>query len=86
MKRLQTLAQSVLLTNRFSVLIAFAILGEDNANIYNRRRLVRLRVPSLDKMVVEVDLEREYLGHCWKLMLICGKIKQTMQGAARVTI
>jgi hypothetical protein len=40
----------------------------------------------MDKMVVEVELEREYLSRCWKLMLICGKIKQTMRGAGRVTI
>ena len=40
----------------------------------------------MDKMVVAVELGREYLGRCRKLMLICGKIKQTMQGAGRVTI
>ena len=33
-------------------------------------------------MVFEVELGREYLSRCWKLMLICGKIKQTMQGVA----
>ena len=38
-------------------------------------------------MVFEVELGREYLSRCWKLMLICGKIKQTMQGVAgRVSI
>lgn len=40
----------------------------------------------MDKMVVAVELGREYLGRCLKLMLICGKIKQTMQGVGRVTI
>jgi hypothetical protein len=39
----------------------------------------------MDKMVVAVELGREYLGRCLKLMLICGKIKQTMQGSGRVT-
>jgi hypothetical protein len=61
-------------------------MGEHKANIYNGRLIVRLRVPSMDKMVVEVELGREYLSRCWKLMLICGKIKQTMQGVGRVTI
>lgn len=61
-------------------------MGEHKAKIHHRRLLVRLRVPSMDKMVVEVEFEREYLRRCWKLMLICGKIKQTMRGAGRVTI
>jgi hypothetical protein len=50
-------------------------MGEEKTNIRNRRLLVRLRVPSMDKMVVAVELGREYLGRCLKLMLICGKIK-----------
>jgi hypothetical protein len=62
------------------------LMGEEKAKQQNRRLLVRLRVPSLDKMVVQVELGREYLRRCLKLMLICGKIKQTMQGAGRVTI
>jgi hypothetical protein len=49
------------------------------ANIHNRRLIVRLRVPSMGKMVVEVEIGREYLSRWWKLMLICGKIKQTIQ-------
>jgi hypothetical protein len=61
-------------------------MGEEKTNMRNRRLLVRLRVPSMDKMVVAVELGREYLGRCLKLMLICGKIKQTMQGSGRVTI
>ena len=61
-------------------------MGEEKANKRNGRLLVRLRVPSLDKMVVQVELGREYLGRCLKLMLICGKIKQTMQGSGRVII
>jgi hypothetical protein len=61
-------------------------MGEHKANIYDRRLIVRLRVPSMDKMVVQVDLAPEYLSRCWKLMLICRRIKQTMQGAGRVTI
>jgi len=61
-------------------------MGEEKTNTRNRRLLVRLRVPSMDKMVVAVELGREYLGRCLKLMLICGKIKQTMQGTGRVTI
>ena len=61
-------------------------MGEEKTNMRNRRLLVRLRVPSMDKMVVAVELGREYLGRCWKLMLICGKIKHTMQGTGRVTI
>ncbi len=55
-------------------------MGEDKANTHTRRLIVRLRVPSMDKMVVEVELGREYLSRCWKLMLICGKIKRTMGG------
>lgn len=70
----------------FGLLIALGGMGEYKANTCNRRLIVRLRVPSMDKMVVEVELGREYLSRCWKLMLICGRIKQTMQGAGRVTI
>jgi hypothetical protein len=55
-------------------------MDEEKANIYNRRLIVRLRVPSMDKMVFEVELGREYLSRCWKLMLICGKIERTMGG------
>ena len=61
-------------------------MGEYKAKITKRRLIVRLRVPSMDKMVIEVELEREYLSRCLKLMLICGKIKRTMRGAGRVTI
>ena len=35
-------------------------------NTHNRRLIVRLRIPSIDKMVVEVELGREYLGRCWE--------------------
>ena len=31
-------------------------MGEHKTNIYNRRLTVRLRVRSMDKMVVEVEL------------------------------
>ena len=61
-------------------------MGEEKAHTHNRRLLVRLRVPSMDKMVLAVELGREYLGRCLKLMLICGKIKQTMQGTGRVIV
>ena len=61
-------------------------MGEEKANNRNRRLLVRLRIPSLDTMVVQVELGREYVARCLKLMLICGKIKETMQGSGRVTI
>src|SRR5215510_317706 len=61
-------------------------MGKERTNECTQRLLVRLRVPSMDKMVVQVELGREYLRRCLKLMLICGKIKQTMQGVGRVTI
>jgi len=35
-------------------------MGEEKTNMRNRRLLVRLRVPSMDKMVVAVELGREY--------------------------
>src|SRR5262245_51809869 len=61
-------------------------MGEEKENLHHRRLLVRLRVPSPDKMVVQLELGREYLGRCLKLMLICGKIKQTMRGAGEVVV
>ena len=54
-------------------------MDEEKAKPSNRRLLVRLRVLSMDKMVVEVELSREYLARCWKLMIICAKIKQTIR-------
>ena len=52
---------------------------------------MRLRVPSIDKMIVEVETWDMNIwavagNWCSFLVLICGKIKQTMQGVGRVSI
>ena len=53
-------------------------MGEDKANINQRRRLlVRLEWPHDAVMAVEVDLEKHSLERVWKLMLICEKIRRT---------
>jgi len=46
-------------------------MGEEKANQNNQRLLVRMRVPSFYKMVVQVEVGRGYLGQCLMLMLIC---------------
>ena len=62
-------------------------MGEDKANsLETRRLLLRLRFPTHEPMVVEVDLTADYLERTRKLMLICQKIRQTMRGRARVII
>ena len=47
---------------------------------------MRLRFPTHEPMVVQVDLTADYLERTRKLMLICRKIRQTMRGRARVII
>jgi len=37
-------------------------------------------------MVVEAQLDHDFLERVHKLVLICGKIRRTMYGAARITI
>ena len=61
-------------------------MGEDKANICNRRLIVRLQFPTNEPMVVEIALTTEFLQRVWKLMLICQKIRRTMHGRARVVI
>ena len=62
-------------------------MGEHKANKFETRRLLlRLRFPTHEPMVVQVDLTADYLERTRKLMLICEKIRQTMRGRARVII
>ena len=62
-------------------------MGEEKTNaLQPKRLLLRLQWPSDEPMVMEVDLEREFLERVWKLMLICEKIGRTMYGPAQVTI
>jgi hypothetical protein len=61
-------------------------MGEDKANHQTRRLLVRLRCPTHEPMVVEVDPAPGFLERVWKLMLICEKIRRTMHGRGRVII
>jgi hypothetical protein len=37
-------------------------------------------------MVVEANLEHDFLERVWKLVLICEKIRKTMNGPAKITI
>lgn len=75
------------MTTSFSRLIPFGGMGEHKANHDQPKRLLlRLQWPSNEPMVVEVDLERDFLERVWKLMLICEKIGRTMYGRAQVTI
>jgi len=56
-------------------------MGEHKANKFETRRLLlRLRFPTHEPMVVQVDLTADYLERTRKLMLICEKIRQTMRG------
>lgn len=62
-------------------------MGEYKANIVQSKKLVvRLEWPADVPMLVEVELDHGFLQRVWKLMLICEKIKRTMNGSARVTI
>jgi hypothetical protein len=70
----------------FCCLIAFGRMGEYKANGRLKRLLARLQFPTHEPMVVEADLSPGFLERVWKLMLICGKIRRTMHGRARVII
>jgi hypothetical protein len=48
--------------------------------------LLRIESPSDRAMVVEASLDRDFLERALKLVLICAKIRRTMNGAAKVTI
>ena len=61
-------------------------MGEATANIYNRRLLVRLRVPSMDKMVVHLELGREYLKPLLEAHADLRKDQADHEGVGRVTI
>jgi hypothetical protein len=50
------------------------------------RLLLRLKDPCDHPMVVEAQLDHDFLERAHKLLLICGKIRRTMHGAARITI
>jgi hypothetical protein len=50
------------------------------------RLLLRLKHPCDRPMVVEANLDHDFLVRAHKLVLICGKIRRTMYGAARITI
>ena len=50
------------------------------------RLLVRLKDPCDPPMVVEAQLDKDFLERAHKLVLICEKIRRTMCGAARITI
>ena len=61
-------------------------MGERKTNGDKKRLLLRLKWPRDQIMAVEVNLERDFLEHLWKLMLICEKIRVTMHGRAHVII
>jgi hypothetical protein len=50
------------------------------------RLLVRLKDPCVPPMVVEARFDHDFLERAHKLVLICGKIRRTMYGAAKITI
>jgi len=50
------------------------------------RLLLRIKDPCDPRMVVEAQLDYDFLVRAHKLVLICGKIRRTMCGAARITI
>jgi hypothetical protein len=50
------------------------------------RLLLRIKYPCDRPMVVEANLDYDFLERARKLMLICEKIRKTMNGPAKVTI
>ena len=60
-------------------------MGEEKAKSKGTL-LVRLQWPLDNTMVVQLSPHREFLERCWKLMLICEKIKRTMGGAGQVIV
>jgi hypothetical protein len=50
------------------------------------RLLLRISYPRDLDMIVKATLDRKFLEHTIKLVLICEKIKRTTNGAAKVTI
>jgi hypothetical protein len=75
------------LTMSFGPLIPSIAMGEYKAKTNEPTRLLlRLESPVNEPMVVEVKLEHDFLERLWKLMLICEKIRVTMQGRAKVII
>ena len=50
------------------------------------RLLLRIKDPCDPPMVVEAQLDHDFLERAHKLALICGKIRRTMYGAARIII
>jgi hypothetical protein len=50
------------------------------------RLLLRIKYPCDPPMVVEANLDHDFLERVRKLMLICEKIRRTMNGPAKVTI
>ena len=50
------------------------------------RHLLRIKDPCDPPMVVEAQLDHDFLERVHKLVLICEKIRRTMCGAARITI
>jgi hypothetical protein len=50
------------------------------------RLLLRIKYPSDPPMVVEATLDHQFLERAHKLILICEKIRKTMNGPAKVTI
>jgi hypothetical protein len=48
--------------------------------------LLRIKAPCDHPMVVEANLDQDFLERARKLMLICEKIRRTMNGPAKVTI
>jgi hypothetical protein len=50
------------------------------------RLLLRIEHPCDRPMVVEANLDHEFLERAHKLILICEKIRRTMNGQAKITI
>ena len=50
------------------------------------RLLLRIKDPCDPPMVVEAQFHHDFLVRAHKLVLICGKIRRTMHGPARITI
>ena len=50
------------------------------------RLLLRIKYPCDRLMVVEANLDHQFLERAHKLVMICEKIRRTMNGPAKVTI
>jgi hypothetical protein len=62
-------------------------MGEHKAKTGEAKRLLlRLQWPTEEPLVVEMNIEADFLERVWKLMLICDKIRRTMHGRAKVII